>query len=553
MRLSSILRYWHTLKYLRPVQFYGRLWFRFHRPRPSLVDLPARRIAISGWQRPAEKEPSLVNDGEFRFLNETGKLEVIGWDCEQRSKLWRYNQHYFDDLNAKAASERFEWHRLILLGWVSDNPVGEGSGWEPYPTSLRIVNWVKWACVGNQLPPECEESLAVQARWLTGRLEIHLLGNHLFANAKALVFAGCYFEGPEAESWVVRGLKILEREVPEQILADGGHFERSTMYHAMALEDMLDLVNLLGVVECESSSFAVRTRHFVALCRQKIPSMIQWMNAMCHPDGDIAFFNDAAFGIAPSPFSLRAYADRLGFKGREVAKRLIPLQESGYFRLATEDACVLFDAAAVGPDYLPGHAHADTLSFELSFWGHRLLVNSGTSEYGISSERLRQRSTAAHNTVEVNGEDSSEVWSGFRTARRAYPFDVTYRETESGQHVSACHNGYRRLPSSVSVCRSLELAGDSLTVTDYLDGQWQIAVARFFLHPGIAAYDEGKAGIRLRLPGGEECILEFIGAGQISLIDATWHPRFGVTEQSRCIRVEFTEDRLVSRFYWGQR
>ena len=79
----------------------------------------------------------------------------------------------------------------------------------------------------------------------------------------------------------------------------------------------------------------------------------------------------------------------------------------------------LLDVAPVGPDYLPGHAHADTLSFELSLFGQRVLVNSGTSQYEAGPERSRQRGTAAHNTVIVDGHDSSEVWAGFRVARRA--------------------------------------------------------------------------------------------------------------------------------------
>ena len=66
----------------------------------------------------------------------------------------------------------------------------------------------------------------------------------------------------------------------------------------------------------------------------------------------------------------------------------------------------------MGPDYIPGHAHADTLSFELSIGAQRVFVNSGTSEYGLSPKRLNQRKTAAHNTVEVDGKDSSQVWSG---------------------------------------------------------------------------------------------------------------------------------------------
>ena len=115
---------------------------------------------------------------------------------------------------------------------------------------LRIVNWIKWflAAQPDQVLPSRpgSHSLAVQTRWLRSRLEWHLLGNHLFANAKALVFAGLYFDGAEAQAWLVRGCAILARELPEQILADGGQFERSPMYHALALEDLLDLLNLIG-------------------------------------------------------------------------------------------------------------------------------------------------------------------------------------------------------------------------------------------------------------------------------------------------------------------
>src|SRR5690606_6973721 len=147
------------------------------------------------------------------------------------------------DLCAEGGDRRSAWHLDLLRDWVAANPPGHGDGWEPYPTSLRIVNWIKWALAGNTLPPACVHSLAVQVRWLRRCLEIHLLGNHLFANAKALVFAGLYFSGPEAHRWLATGLRILEREIAEQILPDGGQFERSTMYHALAYEDMLDLVN----------------------------------------------------------------------------------------------------------------------------------------------------------------------------------------------------------------------------------------------------------------------------------------------------------------------
>ena len=85
---------------------------------------------------------------------------------------------------------------LDLIGkWIEENPPGMGNGWEPYPLSLRIINWIKWVLDRYGLPDEALYSLAVQTRYLFKKLEYHLLGNHLYVNAKALVFAGLFFDG----------------------------------------------------------------------------------------------------------------------------------------------------------------------------------------------------------------------------------------------------------------------------------------------------------------------------------------------------------------------
>ena len=90
-----------------------------------------------------------------------------------------------------------------------------------------MVNWIKWSLGGNSLGSKARQSLAVQARWLARRIESHLQGNHVFANAKALVYAGLFFEGEEAERWLRRGLNLMQTEIPEQVLPDGGHFEHA--------------------------------------------------------------------------------------------------------------------------------------------------------------------------------------------------------------------------------------------------------------------------------------------------------------------------------------
>ena len=411
----------HTLRYLKPVQVFGRIWFRLYRPRVNQALSLPRQPVTGPWVTPCQKVESLLGAWEFRFLNQSRKCLFPGdWNNPEWDKLWLYNLHYFDDLQAAGAFGKQARHNRLINEWITGNPPGQGNGWEPYPTSLRIVNWIKWILAGNTPSSNMLESLALQAGYLRKRLEIHLLGNHLFANAKALVFAGLFFRGPEADGWLQKGLKILYREVPEQILPDGGHFERSPMYHAIILEDLLDLVNVMRA-----------HGHLVPReWQEKACDMTSWLMAMTHPDGGIVLFNDAAFGIAGLTKDLVAYAGRLGVEmGRQTKSQFKHFSDSGYIRWEKGPGLAFLDVAPIGPDYLPGHAHADTLSFEFSLFGERVIVDTGTSCYGISSERIRQRGTDAHNTVTINGENSSEVWSGFRVAGRAMPWGVKLEQT----------------------------------------------------------------------------------------------------------------------------
>ena len=545
--LATIDRYWQTLRWLKPVQFYGRLWSRAVRPRPDLSPAPPRRTPSSDWTPPARRGASLVGPGVFHFLNQTGDLSDCGWDDPGRDKLWRYNQHYFDDLNAEGAPARTSWHVALVGHWVAHNPPGQGSGWEPYPTSLRIVNWIKWALAGHEHDDAAVQSLAVQVRWLCRRIEWHLLGNHLFANAKALVFAGLWFEGPEAGNWLKTGLAILARQVPEQILSDGGQFELSPMYHALALEDVLDLVN---VCRCFDDGLTPEQSSQINSLADRVTPMRMWLAAMSHPDGRIAFFNDAAFGIAPENTELEAYATRLGFGAAPALSPRVWLAATGYARLTQPGTTLIVDLGEIGPNYLPGHAHADTLSFELSVHGQRLFVNSGTSVYGLSAERLRQRGTAAHNTLTVEGKNSSDVWSGFRVGRRARPHRRLVTQIGQGQTAQALHDGYRRLSGRPSHHRQWTLSPGALRIQDELGASDLTAEARYHLHPDVRPVLAKEGEGVFTLPGGQEVLWDAWGDG-VRLEPSTWHPEFGVSRRSTCLVIPVRGGRAALDISWS--
>ncbi len=548
MAAGALTLYWHTLRHLRLVQVYGRIWFRLARPRPDLRAAPVMRPALAGWV-PCARASSMTGSNQFRFLAIERTLEsAADWNNAEWPKLWLYNAHYFDDLLARGFRERIDWHRALLARWLAENPPrdgqGNGNGWEPYPTSLRIVNWVKWVLAGNVPEAAVHQSLAVQARWLRKRLEIHLQGNHLWANAKALVFAGALFDAAEADAWRTKGLAILQRELVEQILPDGGHFERSPMYHAIVLEDVLDLIQLASLYP---SLFAVRD---VIHWREVALKMLRWLRVMSHPDGGIALFNDAALGIAPDINALMDYAAQLSLAvDRSPLADIEALPQSGYVRLQAGAAVLIADVGLIGPDYLPGHAHADTLSFELSLHGQRVLVNGGTSTYEAGTERLLQRGTAMHNTVQVDGANSSEVWSNFRVARRARPLEVRWGCDSGVLWIEAGHDGYQRLPGRVIHRRRWMFEHGRLSVVDRLSGRYTDAMATFRFAPGLpvelTAPNAGKVGL-------PERIMQWNvqGACAVNVRAGLWHPRFGVSERCNVLDLAFSGDRLDTDFHW---
>lgn len=544
--LSTIDRYWHTLAPLKPQQIIGRLVFRLVKPTPDLSAAPMVRVPAKQQASPAQRAQSLFSATTVNFLNVDGDIDTLGWDNEALPKLWRYNLHYFDDLCADSAQARRVWHSALIARWIAENPPARGSGWEPYPLSLRVVNWTKASAQGLPLNAQAIHSLAVQARFLRRRLEHHLLGNHLFANAKALIHCGWFFAGAEAEAWRLHGTEILLRELEEQFLPDGAQFELSPMYHALAVEDVLDLI---AVAEAHRPSWSPLDARLDVRLRAIAPKLLSWLAFMSHPDDGIAFFNDCAFGVAPTNAALRAYAARLNLTAETASPAPCVLTESGYARAAVGEALLISDLAEVGPSYLPGHAHADTLSFELSFGGDRLIVNSGTSEYGLSKERLRQRGTAAHSTVTVDGRNSSDVWSGFRVGRRAKPLHAQIEHTESSVHITGAHNGYTNLRGAPLHWRKWALSPQACIVEDSLSAQNLQAQARFHFHPSVHLDHTDQGCGRAHLPGGRVVAWDTHGA-DMNLEQSTYHPEFGVSVSNTVLAVALTNGKSRVSFRW---
>ena len=535
----------NTVKYLKAGQILNRIKRKFIKPRVSLFDIPKNSHPYSKIKPVVRCSKRIYGESSFKFLNKEFTLKVSeDWNAKNQDKLWLYNLHYFDDLNGVNSEQRAVWHSSLIQKWIKDNPPGFGNGWEPYPSSLRIVNWIKWFLLGHNARQMWLNSLAIQTRFLSKNLEYHLLGNHIFTNAKALIFSGLFFKGVEADHWYQLGVSIIDREIPEQILADGGNFELSPMYHAIFLEDLLDLVNI----------HQAYGRNLPDSFESKIVQMLEWLKVMCHPDGEISFFNDSTLGVAPSFSDLLSYADRLGitFKSNQV-NRLIHLEESGYIRVENENMVIIADVANIGPDYIPGHGHADALSFELSLFSERVIVNSGISTYKMGVNRYQQRGTELHSTVTIDNQNSSEVWSGFRVANRAKVFDINKLKDSDSVKFSACHNGYKRLKEGVLHCRYWSMSNDSIRIVDNITGEGIHKIRSVLpLHPSVIVGSVQGGSVDLKI-GKKRVEVNFEGKGKLKIIESQYHPEFGLSIDNKHLVYDYNGNlpsKITIRISW---
>lgn len=519
---NKLLRLYHTVKPLRFEQIFYRLWYPFFpllKLRASLESYSAKNWV---WSALEVVKPSIISRNEVEFLNlRSSIVNSTVWNNPSYEKLWLYNLHYFDDLNAVDSLLRKDIQYELVKRWIVENPPVVGNGWEPYPISLRLVNLIKWYQRAGIKDQTLINSIALQAKALSKQLEYHILGNHLFANAKALVFVGCFLDGKEGTDYLRLGLKLLDREIPEQFLEDGGHFELSPMYHCILLWDLLDLINL-----------AIISKEQLLLNRLDAWKVIAgkalvWLDVMTHPDREISFFNDATIGIAASPIELKNYAALLGLTTLENNNQFVLLKDSGYTRIQNSDYSLWFDHGEVGPSYLPGHAHADTLSFELSVGFDRFFVNSGTSLYGLSEERHRQRGTAAHNTVIINETDSSEVWGGFRVARRAHVSDYRSELTGDTAIIFAKHDGYSRLKGVGFHARKITASQNSIYIKDTVTGRYTSAYSVVHVHPDIKVNVLSDICIELVSRTGN--LITLTSPVPVKLESSSYHPAFGIS------------------------
>ena len=358
----------------------------------------------------------------FTFLNIPHNFSnQIDWNYAEYGKLWTYNLNYFDFLNQENISK--ETGLQLIQDFIKNEDLLK-DGKEPYPISLRGINWVKFLS-NNQVKDELiNNTLYFHYCILFENLEYHLLGNHLLENAFSLLFGAYYFQD---EKLYNKSKDLLISELNEQVLKDGAHFELSPMYHQIILSRLLDGIQLIKL----NSEWKIDD--LLSFLETKASLMISWLCNITYKNGDIPMVNDATFNIAPNSKKILTYAKHLGINSQDI-----PLSDSGYRKINSNNYELLIDVGNVGPSYQPGHAHSDTFNFELIKEGNPVIVDTGISTYEKNAIRQYERATSSHNTVKIGSKDQTQVWGGFRVAKRA---KITHL-IEKPNLIEASHDGY---------------------------------------------------------------------------------------------------------------
>ena len=535
-----------TVKHLKLTQVYHQVKYRLMKPEYKALALGSKfqvsrfkflktfgmseqvRAQVSGFRFQTEPiaKPQCWDGEKFTFLNLTH--EFAGWDFNEFGNLWTYNQNYFDWLNqdGMTAEEGCKWidrfNRDVLRTEISQKSgsksIKSHLALDPYPIALRSINWVKFFCKY----PECAtkervDALYSQVKLLEKKLEYHLLGNHLLEDAYAMYIACASFRinfvdsrhdsanrastmalaAPRVQdSGFKKARKLLLEQLEEQVLPDGAHYEQSPMYHCILLDRLLDCINIVkgllreksdkNLQENTSKSRITELENYLTSDLLVLTSfaerMLGHLESVVWKDGTIPMLNDSAEGIAPTLEQLFDYAKRLGLEWKAI-----PMKECGYRKMVAGRYEAIVDVGNITATYQPGHTHADTLNYELRIDGKPVVVDCGISTYNKTERRQYERSTAAHNCVVVDGKDSSEVWGGFRVARRATVSGFRFQDSS----IEAEHDGFGR-PCK----RRFEMSENGFTVEDWYDGE-----AVSYVHIAEGNDEFQVSGLRFQVEG----------------------------------------------------
>ncbi len=490
-----------------------------------------------------------IESGSFCLLNQSVDLsnptDWAGMASRAPSHLWRFHFHYHEYL-LNANQRNNNQHRDFILEWIShyqpEQTQKSDDAWHPYCISRRIPVWLLLlyldSGIAENTQNEILNSILQQCLYLQKNLEQDIGGNHLLENLCALAFAHCVIENPGFAIWNEKFQAILTQQMKHQTLDSGEHFELSPAYHCQVIWILLRI----AVCVDPSSRLSYTSRNYAE-------SMLNFLAAILHPDGEIPLFGDSGFYEAPSVKTLRAVADLAGFDWPQVQHENRTIGHYTIFESFSdsEHEFSILDHGPVAADELPAHGHCDLTNFELSIGNNRWIVDSGNFNYEDDSMRAYCRSSLAHNVVTISQQNQCDVWSKFRMGYRGNITETRQGSSHNFHWVQTEHNAYQNRQGGRSV-RVFAYDGRSTWICiDVVDPN-SVGPVIGHLHIGatvqLTPSNNDKFNFDLSDDQFQRKLL-FLSAETVDVAHSWYCPAFGIRQTAMTIVYSATRGNLV--------
>ncbi len=515
--IKKIILFSNTLKYLKFTQLFYQVYYRlkpsktlnFYTPKNKTFHFKKLLFKFN-----ISAHSIIKPYNNFNFLNISKQFpENVDWNFLDYGKLWNYNLQYFNFLHQPDLDKTIKDYLLLdITKWLKNGKLKL----EPYPVSLRTMNTIRYCSSQENSNEDIVADIYSQLNYLSKRLEFHILGNHLLENAFALMMGGAAFD---EKLWINTSKQLLYKQLHEQIVEDGAHFELSPMYHQIILFRVLELIDWY-------QNYDKLDEAFLLFLNKKASKMLAWLKTISFKNGDIPHLNDSAPGIALSTPDLFKFAEKIGV----YAIPDFSLKESGYRKYTGGNYECVMDVNGISPDYQPGHNHADHLSFVLYVKDKPFIVDPGTSTYAISERRQWERSSKAHNTVTVDDQNQSQVWGGFRVGKRA---NVKLLN-DSASFVKASISYTTESGKRIIHTREFNYSDKSIAINDKLKVQ-NLGCSRFYMHPDIIL--KSMEGNKIVFNDG--IMLNFANVDHILVKDYSFAYGFNKLKSAKVLEVYF--------------
>lgn len=435
--------------------------------------------------------------------------------------------------------------------WLDQCPFGRGMHWRsPLELGIRLINWV-YAHALVMDSGVIDRSLLEQ---ILRSVELHQFGisrkysygssanNHLIGEAAGVFVAACFYDQlPAAARRREEAARILAEQIVAQTNPDGSNVEGSVGYHAFAMQFFL------------IAALAARAigRDFDPAYWLRLRSQMEYLAALAEGGDSLPMFNDADDGyvldLDQDPRSPRAWLSvgaalfqepryrsaagdswqpvfwLLGESGLEQYTNLAPppagrlhsrcFSDAGVYLLqggekneVDDRVSVTVDCGPLGYGALAAHGHADALALTLRCFGAELLTDPGTFDYFTHRAwRDYLRSTAAHNTIRVDGQDQSEMLGLFQWGRQARARCIAWEPGPDGGRIVVEQDGYCRLRDPVMHRRTVEVSVENprVLVIDEITASGTHTIEQYWhLSEHCRLRNEDQGQLEFDLPGG---------------------------------------------------